>query len=92
MSESQVTTNHDTIRRWTEARQGRPAAVRDRQRADDPGILRIQFDETDDALEPIGWDEFFHKFDDAELAFLYQDRTEDGDTSRFFKLVQRPTN
>lgn len=88
MSESQVTLNHDKIRRWVEARQGKPAAVRDR-RGEDTGILRIQFDESDDALEPIGWDEFFRKFDESQLAFLYQDRTESGEPSRFFKLVHR---
>ena len=58
---------------------------------DDPGILRINFDEPggdDDAgLEEISWDEWFQAFDANNLAFLYQD---EGD-SRFNKLVDRST-
>lgn len=40
-------------------------------------------------LEPITWDEFFDKFEEKHLAFLYQDMTAEGQTSRFFKLVDR---
>lgn len=84
------TTDHDTIRRWAEARQGRPAAVRETGAGDDPGILRIDFEGTEpEGLERIGWDEFFEKFEAAKLAFLYQDDTKSGDVSRFFKFVRR---
>lgn len=91
MSESQVTTDHNKIKRWAEERQGRPAAVSAGKRdQEDPGILRIQFsEESEDSLETISWQEFFDKFEDAELAFLYQDRTQEGRPSRFFKLVDR---
>jgi hypothetical protein len=40
-------------------------------------------------LEEIGWDRFFEIFDQNKLAFLYQDKTEEGATSRFNKLVNR---
>lgn len=35
------------------------------------------------------WDEFFKIFDDNELAFLYQDKTKEGEVSRFSKFVER---
>jgi hypothetical protein len=91
MSESITTSDHDEIRRWVEARGGRRAHVRDTGGAGDAGVLRIDFPGRgdDDALEELSWDEFFDKFDEAGLAFLYQERTADGDESRFSKFVSR---
>jgi hypothetical protein len=59
---------------------------------DDQGILRIDFPSygAEDSLEPISWDEFFKKFEENGLAFLYQE-TKDGGQSRFFKFVRRET-
>jgi hypothetical protein len=90
MTDSVTTTDHDRIRRWVEARDGTPAAVRATESDDDPGVLRIRFrDESADDLDAIGWDEFFDKFEESRLAFLYQDKTADGGTSRFHKFVKR---
>lgn len=86
---SQTTTDHDTIRRWAEERGGVPAVVRGTEDDEGEGILRIDFAEPDDSLEEISWEEFFEVFEDRELAFLYQDETEEGNESRFFKLVNR---
>ncbi|HEY0180420.1 MAG TPA: hypothetical protein VGC30_12440 [Dokdonella sp.] len=87
--EAKTTTNHDEIRRWAEARGGRPATVKGTEHGGEhAGILRIAFS-GDDHLEAIPWDEFFAKFDEANLAFLHQDRTKDGEQSRFFKFVER---
>jgi hypothetical protein len=89
--ESKKTTDHDEIRKWVEARGGVPATVRSTGRKDEPGILRIQFQgqESGDSLEEISWDDFFEKFEEQKLAFLYQDETKQGKTSRFFKFVNR---
>ncbi len=91
MAASQQTTDHDEIRRWVEERDGSPARVRGTGDGDDPGILRIDFPggAGEDELEHIGWDEWFDKFEEQGLAFLYQDSTSDGDESRFNKLVSR---
>ena len=89
MAESKTTTNHDEIRRWADARGGHPAAVRDTGDGGDPGILRIDFGEPEESLEEIPWDEFFRKFDENNLAFLYQEQTEGGGESRFNKFVSR---
>lgn len=86
---SQQTTDHGTIRKWAEARGGRPASVASTLSGDDAGILRIDFAEPTPSLEEISWDEFFKKFDEHKLAFLYREETKDGQTSRFFKFVAR---
>ncbi len=90
--EAHRTTDHDTIRRWVEERGGKPAVVKATHAKGDAGILRIEFpsapDPHDEALEPVSWEEFFRKFDEAGLTFLYQDRTADGHQSRFFKFIR----
>ena len=89
MSEAQVTTDHDAIRRWAESRDGRPATVSDTS-GDEPGVLRIDFGpDTADGLEIIDWDAFFEKFDEQRLGFLHQEETSDGSVSRFHKFVDR---
>lgn len=90
--ESHSTTDHNTIRRWIEERGGRPATVRGTERgSEEAGILRVDFPGRgeEQKLESLEWEEFFDKFEEADLAFLYQDKTKDGNTSRFFKFVSR---
>ena len=40
-------------------------------------------------MEPISWDDFFEKFDEAKLAFIYQDQKSNGEGSTFCKFVDR---
>ena len=84
-ADSQVTTDHEEIRRWVEERGGQPARVkgRDLLRIDYPGFSG------EDTLEPMDWEEFFQVFDENNLAFLYQETTKDGGESRFSKFVDR---
>lgn len=89
MSDAKTTTDHKTIQNWAEKRGARPSRVKATGKGDDPGILRLDFGEPDDALEEISWDEFFEKFEENELALLYQERTASGAESRFSKLVHR---
>jgi len=91
MSIAKITTDHDEIRKWTEARGGKPATVKSTKGANDPGLLRINFPgyRGEQTLVEISWDEFFKKFESKNLAFLYQDTTSDGKESRFFKLINR---
>jgi hypothetical protein len=88
---SRTTTDHETIRRWVEARGGRPATVKATGGGDDAGILRIDYPGRgdDSSLEEISWEEFFSKFEESNLAFLYQDHKADGEESRFSKFVSR---
>jgi len=91
--ENNRTTDHDEIRRWAEARGGRPAAVQGTGEGNDPGILRLVFPgarrTSDEALEEISWEEWFRAFDRNGLALVYQDTTAEGHQSRFNKLVDR---
>jgi len=90
MSDAQVTTDHAAIRKWAEARGGRPASVKGTGKRE-AGVLRIDFEpELAEGLELIPWDAFFEKFDAEKLGFLHQDKTADGKVSRFHKFVDRP--
>lgn len=88
--ESKTTTDHDTIRQWAEQRGGRPATVEGTADGE-LGVLRIKFDRDGGAqsLREVKWDDFFRKFDEENLAMVYQDEVEGGETSRFFKFVDR---
>lgn len=85
------TTDHDTIRKWVEARGGKPATVKGTSGKNESGVLRIDFPGrgAEDSLEEISWDEFFNKFEESKLAFLYQEETKSGEESRFSKFVSR---
>ena len=87
MATAKPTTDHDTIRKWVEARKGRPARVKATGRGADPGILRIDFPgfSGEDTLETIEWDEFFEWFDKNKLAVLLSNER----GNRFNKLVER---
>ena len=93
MALSKTTRDHDEIRRWAEERGGRPAAVASTETDDQTGIIRLEFpgapNANDSALEEISWDEWFDKFDENRLAFLYQSEKANGEDSTFFKLVSR---
>ena len=83
--ETKRTTDHDTIRDWVERRAGVPARVRDAE----PDELEIDFPPGAgaDSVEHISWEEWFAKFDEQDLCFLYQEEMATGDESNFFKLV-----
>jgi len=77
-------TDHDTIRRWAEERDGHPATVATTREGDDAGILRIDFEGTEaEGLERISWEQFFRTFEESRLAFLSQDRTETATPAAF---------
>lgn len=89
--ESKTTTDHEMIKKWAETRGGKPATVKNTESNGEPGVLRIDFPgyKGEGSLEEISWEQFFKKFDENKLAFLYQDKTSGGEESRFFKLVKR---
>lgn len=82
MSAAHPVTDHDQIRRWAEKHGGRPAKV---ETGGAGGVLRLDFQDKDENLTAIGWDEFFQIFDDNDLALLLPD----GPESRFNKFVER---
>ena len=84
---ARTTTDHDSIRRWVEARGGCPASVKSTRTKDNPGLLRIDFHGVigEHTLECVPWDEWFKGFEENNLAFLYEDEKD----SRFNKLIER---
>ena len=88
MTQARKITAHDEIRSWAEERGGRSARVAATANSGG-GILRFDFGEKDESLEEISWDEFFKIFEDRKLALLVQDEVSSGETSRFFKFVNR---
>ena len=81
-------TDHDRIREWAEAHGAVPASVRGTGRKGDPGILRLDMPggAGNESLQPIGWDDWFRKFDAQELALLVDENSR---ASTFNKLVNR---
>jgi hypothetical protein len=88
---TRVTVDHDEIRGWAEERGGRPAAVKGTGKSGEAGIIRIDFPGYSGAgkLEGIGWEEWFDKFDESNLALIFQEATARGQKSNFNKLVAR---
>lgn len=88
-----VTTDHDEIRGWAEERGAKLARVRGTGSKDDLGVLRLDFPgyTGEDTLEEISWDDWFRKFDEEGLAFIYQEVTAGGEKSNFNKIVSRET-
>lgn len=87
-SESKTTNNHTIIKKWVEAHKGKPAVVESTDNQQGGGFLRINFPGyEEDNLKEISWEKFFDIFDEHQLKLLYQDQTEDGTESRFYKFV-----
>lgn len=89
---SRVTTDHEFIRRWVEERSGCPAKVKGTERGgEDVGMLRVDFPgySGEGKLECISWDEWFDKFEESNLAFVYEEHTTGGQKSNFNKLISR---
>ena len=81
MATAKRTNDHEEIRRWVEAHDGRPAIV-----AGTGGVLRIDFGEPEQQLEQVSWDRFFEIFDRSNVDFLYDPR------GHMVKFVQRGEN
>lgn len=90
---SKTTQDHEEIRRWAEERGGKPSHVKSTGSGEDPGILRIDFPgySGEGSLETISWDEWFEKFDESNLALLYEEETAAGERSNFNKIVSAQT-
>jgi hypothetical protein len=91
-SDTRTTTDHDTIRAWAEEHDGVPASVRGTADGDGAGVLTLDivgYGAGEGELEHIDWDAWFEKFEEAGLAFLYQERKTSGEDSTFFKLISR---
>lgn len=88
------TRDHETIMAWVERRDGHAARVvglRDDAVSDtqpDTGSLRIGFPgyASEEALEPMSWEDFFAAFEDAGLTFYYQETDANGQPSSVYRI------
>ncbi len=89
---SKITTDHAVIKKWAQDRGAKPASVKGTG-GNDIGVLRLMFPGyvagRTQSLKEITWDEFFRKFDENNLAFIYQDETSQGVKSNFNKFIKR---
>jgi hypothetical protein len=87
---SQTTKDLKEIRKWAEAREGKPVIVKGTESKEGGGVLRIDFPgySGEDKFEEVSWEDWYAIFKDRDLTFLYQDKTRDGKESRFFKLIR----
>lgn len=89
--DTRVTTDHHLIRAWAEDHEAVPASVRGT--ADDgAGVLTLDVlghGAGEEDLQHITWDDWFAKFEDSNLAFVFQHQKASGEDSTFFRLVDR---
>jgi hypothetical protein len=92
-AKSKVTFDHDEIKRWAEDRDAAPACVKGTGGGGDVGMIRLDFPgySGEKSLDHISWEEWFQKFDEHNLALLYQETTASGEKSNFNKIVSRET-
>jgi hypothetical protein len=86
---TQRTTDHETIHEWAEERGMRPFAVKDRGVGHEISGLRLDPPDAGSWMEEITWDDFFRRFEEMGLEFLYQDKTREGEPSTFYRLINR---
>jgi len=78
-----ITIEHAQIIDWTQTRGGRPAI---RKPSAEAALPAISFH---DEGGEVSWDEWMSVFDQDEWAFIYQDRTAEGELSRTWKIIPR---
>ncbi|WP_446685819.1 SAP domain-containing protein [Micromonospora halotolerans] len=85
---SLVTTDHEVIRQWAEARKGVPCTVDGTEHDGHAGVLRFDFPSNgrEERLRELSWEEWFRAFDERRLNFIYQEERSDGRQSNFFRL------
>jgi HAD superfamily hydrolase (TIGR01509 family) len=93
-ADRKLTTDHETIRRWTVERGGLPALVR-RVGQPEQGELVLNFpddgirDIDDGPVVDISWSDFFQRFEDQGLALVYRDAPATEGDARAYEFVSR---
>lgn len=87
------TVDNKEIRGWVEAHGGMPVVLKEAVEEDEEGeessdMLHISFDPNDINMEEMEWDEFFERFDNENLALVYDEITPEG-TIPDFELLDR---
>lgn len=81
-----TTRDHRKIRSWIERRGGAPAL----SSLTEPLERHLDIDFSPGQggeIKSVTWEEFFRRFDEGKLIFVYEETTESGHPSRFFQFV-----
>jgi hypothetical protein len=78
-----ITIEHEQIIAWTLSRGGHPAIQQQSDEHVSP-VISFTSEEGD-----VSWEEWMSIFDKDEWAFIYQDRTPEGELSRTWKITPR---
>lgn len=87
------TIDNDEIRAWIEERGGVPTTIKGMSEDEEDGVesadmLHISFDPNDPIMEEMDWEEFFERFENENLALVYDPEASD-DEAHEFELVDR---
>ncbi|HTX03416.1 MAG TPA: hypothetical protein VMD07_07030 [Candidatus Acidoferrales bacterium] len=83
---TQTTRDHEVIRKWAEDRGAQPASTV-RSENTGLGVLRLDFPgQRGRPLKRIDWGDWFRAFDERDLCFVYEDKSDNGMRSDFFRL------
>ncbi|MEV0393219.1 SAP domain-containing protein [Polymorphospora rubra] len=85
---SLVTTDHEVIKRWAQARNAKPATIENTEHDGHLGVLRFDFPgyHRGRPLTEVSWAEWLRTFDERQLNFIYQEQMRSGRPSNFFLL------
>lgn len=88
-NEAKSTTDLKEIKQWAEKRKGIPSIFKNFLKEQNESFLRICFPghTNHDSFKKVSWRRWYRIFKKHQLAFLYQEETNDGDLSHFFKLI-----
>ena len=91
-----ITINREEIESWAKKRGGIPKVIDHPESEGDPVGLRIDFPGTmDDAFldnhltRKISWDNFFDRFDEMGLAFVFEKDNHLNDISLSYRFINR---
>jgi hypothetical protein len=79
-----ITIEHAQIMEWTQSRGGAPAV----DKSSESVCPIIHFASERNGNE-VSWEEWMAAFDRGKWAFIYEDRTREGELSRHWKIIPR---
>jgi hypothetical protein len=91
MDMKRITRNHEEIKHWAEERDGVPAVPKTNDvSSKTPQGLYIDFLDNGEnkEMKQISWNEFFEKFEEKDLAFVYKDKVELGAENKEYSFVK----
>ena len=78
-----ATRNPEVIQRWARERKAKPATIPGAE-PERPRVLRFDFPNYAEDLEPVSWDAWCAVFEHRQVVFLFQEHLKSGRVSNFF--------